>query len=82
MAEVGLARFGQLTLEVSRAVLPAQRTKFSDEAEFLAAEAEIKRFAPRQRIFQADDSRPFSATRSNGVARGVSSAITPDFRRL
>ena len=29
MAEVGLARFGQLTLEVSRAVLPAQRTKFS-----------------------------------------------------
>jgi transposase len=29
MAEVGLARFGQLALEVSRAVLPAQRTKFS-----------------------------------------------------
>jgi hypothetical protein len=39
-----------------------------DEAEFLAAEAEIKRFEPRQLIFQADNSRPFSATRSNGAA--------------
>jgi hypothetical protein len=29
MAEVGLVRFGRLALEVSRAVLPAQRTKFS-----------------------------------------------------
>ena len=29
MAEVGLVRFGRLALEVSQAVLPAQRTKFS-----------------------------------------------------
>src|ERR1700691_6011131 len=29
MAEIGLVRFARLALEVSRAVLPAQRTKFS-----------------------------------------------------
>ena len=29
MAEVGLVRFGRLTLEVSQSVLPAQRTRFS-----------------------------------------------------
>ena len=29
MAEIGLVRFAQLALEVSRVVLPAQRTKFS-----------------------------------------------------
>jgi hypothetical protein len=29
MAEVGLVRFGRLALQVSQAVLPAQRTKFS-----------------------------------------------------
>jgi hypothetical protein len=29
MAEVGLVRFARLAVEVSQAVLPAQRTKFS-----------------------------------------------------
>ena len=29
MAEVGLVRFARLALDVSRKVLPAQRTKFS-----------------------------------------------------
>ena len=29
MAEIGLVRFGRLALEVSQAVLPSQRTKFS-----------------------------------------------------
>jgi hypothetical protein len=31
MAEVGLVRFSRLALEVSQAVLPAQRTKFSKQ---------------------------------------------------
>ena len=29
MAEIGLVRFARLALQVSQAVLPAQRTKFS-----------------------------------------------------